>query len=583
MRKLSWRLVNSFLVLLYAGIVLSLVRPVMRESDQASLISGSVELARDKGPLFRADYNYSRQYGSYWILSFVYRITNLHVDHKSSEQIVLAGNLTASLLFLAGLAVLIVGRGPGSWWEWAGQGAVLLSPVVLFSAPLLSSNLFSAGFLCLLVFVLGKGPSLWRVLSCGLLGFLAVASRADAALVLPLISLLSIDDLNVKRLFGDFAIWALGLCSVCALILGEIIMIGPSSSFAVFFKPVVAGTYLVFGLGSVVLALFGGVLWLLLSGRKHRNLHRILIGMTLLVPLLFYGRLLYTPRHLFTTALGVFFFFSFDVSRNWFRYLVSDTWGRRAVIVLSFLTVLPVFFGIQLTSLCSGNLTARNPTLYPTADGYWPMGCSAQFALWLREASAHPIDHNQRVWAAWAEVEELPSSFALRSSGLVSFGNLQVTLLGCQERISRESPNFIIDGRSISKMAMSVSGGAMIDRFEQDQLRGELLGRGEGEEIYLDSAVANVLSGKLAVRLQLRSVGGGDDYVLLERGAEFENIRGAGPFRWFFFPDPNGDFTNSDVREVIGGRSAYLKIRSNEKWIARSALPIFFRVSDYEN
>lgn len=579
----SWKGKNCILAALYLGVVLWAVGPVMRESDQASLLSGSVELARDGQLIGRADYNYSRQFGSYWLLSPAFKLAGLDQVGAEPAQVVKFGNLLAALVFLIGLFALLWKRGPESWWDWGVVGAVLLCPVIFFSAPLLSSNLISAGFLCQLVLLITGEKNLVRDVGCGLFGFAAVAARADAVLVLPLVSLLSVRKLGWRELFGERRLWFLAIGSVLALIVGTLVSVQVTARYSAFFQPMVATSYIVFGLGGAFLVLTGMSFWLLRKGGRNPDWHGVWVAIAMFVPLAFYGRVLFSPRHLMTTALVVLFFVCFEKGREWLLEMRAGRGGKVFLAIVISTTWVPMVVGVRLTSMKSGGLANSSPTLYPTADGYWPMGCYGQFFSWLRDAAAKPIDHNQRVWEAWTRVESLPESFSFRSSGLTSFGLLQATLLDEKDQILRESPSFIVDGRSVSKRVVHVGGGAVMDRFEQDDLVGELLATGGGEEIYLSSSSGEFLGEKAAVRLLLREFGGGDDYIILERDADWTELKGSGPFRWFFFSDINVGLGAGGVRELVGGESFYLKAGSDERWIARSALASFFRVNSYEN
>lgn len=583
MINLSWKSKNCILATLYLGVVLWAVGPVMRESDQASLLSGSVALARDGQLLGRGDYNYSRQFGSYWLLSSAFKLAGLDQVGAEPAQVVKFGNLLAALVFLIGLIGLLWRRGPESWWDWGVVGAVLLCPVILFSAPLLSSNLISAGFLCLAVVLLGGEKSLIRDVGCGLFGFAAVAARADAVLVLPLVSLLSVRKLGWLELFGERRLWILAGGSVLALIIGSIVSDRGTARYSAFFQPMVATSFIVFGLGGAFLALVGVSFWLLRKGGRNPDWHGVLVAIAMFVPLAFYGRVLFSPRHLMTTALVVLFFVCFEKGREWLREMRAGREGKVFFVLVILMTWVPMAVGVRLTSMKSGGLANSSPTLYPTADGYWPMGCYGQFFTWLRDAAANPIDHNQRVWEAWTRVESLPESFSFRSSGLTSFGLLQATLLDEQEQILKESPSFIVDGRSVSKRVVNVGGGAAMDRFGQDDLVGELLASGGGEEIYLSASSGEFLRGKAAIRVRLREVGGGDDYILMGRDADWRHLRGGGSFRWFFFSEADSGERAGGVREFVGGEGLYLKAHSDERWIARSALASFLRVNNYEN
>lgn len=62
--------------------------------------------------------------------------------------------------------------------------------------------------------------------------------------------------------------------------------------------------------------------------------------------------------------------------------------------------------GVRLTSQRSGTFTSGDQvTLFPSADGLWPMGSTGKFLIALKGANRKPLDHNQRVWGAWERLE----------------------------------------------------------------------------------------------------------------------------------------------------------------------------------
>ena len=574
---------GTALLAIYAFLVLWAVAPVMRESDQASLLKGAIELARD-GQLVRSDYNYSKQYGSYWLIGLSLRLSNLQQVGSSPDSVVLLGNLISSLVFLSGLACLILRQKFNEWWQWVLVLSVLFCPTLFFSSCLLSSNLISTGFLCFLVCSLGVNKAWLRIAGSGVFGFLAVSTRADAVLLLPLISLLNVSGFSWRKLFSDPAIWLLGFVSIGALLLGKLLGTEHVAHYAAFFQPPVAFAYLSFGLGGGALALLVIVFGVFPKRRTQLDVQRILVVLALFLPLCFYGRILFSPRHLMTTAMVVLFFVCFETGRGWLSEFFSNRLGKSLGVLVLLTTFLPFLFGVRLSSMRSGSVVLTTPTLYPTADGYWPMGNYGQFYGWLRRAHDSPLDHNQRVWSAWKAVEKIPNEgegLTIRSSGLVSFGKFRLILLGGAEPEAKESEVFLTDSRTISRRLLQVSGGTSRDLYHEGKVRGVLLGEGSGEEVILCNQTKDELSGSVELRKKLREMGGGDDYVLMSRSANWIALRGGGPFRWLFFSKKSGG--KIGVREMVGGESGYQESQEAEVWIARSALPSFFRLKAYEN
>ena len=59
-----------------------------------------------------------------------------------------------------------------------------------------------------------------------------------------------------------------------------------------------------------------------------------------------------------------------------------------------------------MAGFTEGRLVISESTLYPTADGFWPMGAYGDFYGRLAMADEVAVDHNQEVWAAWEAVSE---------------------------------------------------------------------------------------------------------------------------------------------------------------------------------
>ena len=119
----------------YSFVILFLVAPVMRESDQASLVDGAIQLVRGGDVFGRDFYNYSRQFGSYWILALVYGALGLADVSADLDAIIYWGNLTAASIFVGGLLALMSMRAPCRCWQFVVYAAVLLSPCLLYTSP----------------------------------------------------------------------------------------------------------------------------------------------------------------------------------------------------------------------------------------------------------------------------------------------------------------------------------------------------------------------------------------------------------------------------------------------------------------
>lgn len=578
-----WLLIRFGLAVIFGLILFSSVGAVMRESDQASLLDGAIQLARD-GKLVRDGfYNYSVQFGSYWILALCFVLSGSHEIEATPEQAVLLGNLISCLVFVGGVALLLITRGPRNPFEFILVLSFLFSPMVLLNGPLLSTNLLSAGFLCGLVFFLSGRVSRWRDFFVAIFGFAAVAARGDAVLIFPFLCLLSLTEKNWWKFLSVPRLWILAGVSIFTLLLGRSLAGRGQDSYAAYFIPKVAITYFVFGLGSLSLLFPLLVGWLSAVGIARKRWLMILVSLAMLLPLGFYCRVLMTPRHLMMTALVPFFFLCFPQGRSWVEELIGGSWRLLLVVVFTIGSALPLVFGIQLSSLKSGRLVLSDPTLYPTADGYWPMGCYAQFLTWLRVAEEEPIDHNQRVWQAWkalAAVPKVPEGVRLRSKGLISLGLLRATQLGQRECLSGRHGEFsLMTTRYFSKSnAHDFSGKPLNVRSLNN--KGVCLASGAWDDVILQFDGGKVLEGREGVGPFLSQYGNGDDFVLGNESASWSSLRGAGPFRWLFFSkmDESGERV---VRDEILGREGWKSAKENEYWMARSALPSFFTIENY--
>ena len=155
----------------------------MRESDQASLLEGAIQIARDGKVCGVNFYNYRGQYGSYWILAGVFWLLGLSDVGVASSSVIFYGNFFTASIFCSGLFLLLLRSGPQTLPEWVVTIVVLLSPTFLFSAPLLSSNLISGGFLCLTTNFFVQEKSKINLFCLAIFSFVSVASRGDACLL----------------------------------------------------------------------------------------------------------------------------------------------------------------------------------------------------------------------------------------------------------------------------------------------------------------------------------------------------------------------------------------------------------------
>ena len=108
------RLAASVVAVLWICLEIWAVGPVMRESDQASLLEGSLQLvAKDRAVAANDSYNYDKQYLSYWITAAWLKV-RMTGDERSME-IAGEGNLLAITLYALALLAAV-----GARKRWSG-------------------------------------------------------------------------------------------------------------------------------------------------------------------------------------------------------------------------------------------------------------------------------------------------------------------------------------------------------------------------------------------------------------------------------------------------------------------------------
>lgn len=376
---------------------------VMRESDQASLLDGALQLARGLGGEARF-HNYSGQFGSYWLLAGLQHLFPL----DSLRGYVIWGNYVACGMLVIGLLFYALKMRK----EISGQGVVLLiisltTPTVLLSAPLLSSNIMAGGVILALVATSGWWQR-WAGIALGsVLVFLAVSLRQDAAFLLPLICFIPQKDLRFWVLLRERYLWCFMAAAVGALLTGRVL------SAETYFPGLVldwklVGCYAVFGLLGAGLALIWGVM----RGWKRASdvMTRLVISLSVLLPALMYALLLYSPRHLFMAGLVPLLL----AASSWLRVpaRVIENAPRFPLKRLLLSCALGVnILWLVIAPAVQGNGSVKwgvkHATCYPTADGLWPIGGGIHFLSRLKHADKEylAIDHNQEVWGAWEDWE----------------------------------------------------------------------------------------------------------------------------------------------------------------------------------
>ncbi len=595
----------------------------IRESDQASLLLGALNLSRDWQPSGAGLYNYENQWFTYWILCGFGRLFDLLSD-GGVEQFVGFFNTVALVICWGGVSAAVVFAAGRSWAGLAVASGVFLSPVWLMSLPLLSSNVISAGFLGLWIVAMemGKGREGklgWGIaVVSGALAFCAVGCRVDAAFVLPAWAVawwgLGRGWVGMLR---ENRLWLSVVGAVAAVVIGRLLSAEASGSWSPFFHWKTFAGFTVFGLGGVAfwfVALFVmGIVGLVGRGSGRRDTWLKLVWVALLLfPVVFYARVLFSPRHFLTGALVVTLSGCFagaevmwaNIFRSKARWLMFAGWAS---------LVLPLVVGVRLQSLSAGKLTlGADATEFPTTDGNWVMGGYVHFLRRLSSASIRPIDHNQRVWGAWCRVPADAvgdESFNVVSAGLSSYGRLWATWHkkalqrdggGLASRIS-DGEMVLFDDRSLTKKRMfstrgknnepaplsavrNLSGASIVGEFQSARILkgGRDSSSTEGGELLARSgAISGLVKG---------------NGMLFEPAAEWTKLlpRSSDEYIWIVVDVLGGEVGDPDwgeAREFNGVRYQVWEgskppnfvesISTMSAWVARSELPRFFNVSNY--
>lgn len=381
---------------------------LMRETDQASLVEGAWRIRQGTGISETGFYNYDKQYLSYILPAFFLHDFEGPLDETGIDCLVARLNQVAAGIFLTGLWVFVAGAAMGKR-KAPPDGtfliAFLTTPAVLLSVPVSSPAIMSAGFLLVLASLMKRSPGTGNFAACAAFTFLAVGTRADAVLCLPFFCWAEARPGSWKGLVKSSRGWWMAAGAVLALAVGRLLAGETATTFYhAALDPRVAGAYLAFGLGGLILTGFGFATLLGVNLRKRPGFRWAGL-LFLAMPLLFYGPQLFSPRHLITTAIVIL------VAVTGFRGRALLRLGRRcfprrvrvwkaAVVVVS---LVPLLVGIRLPVPQRPGLTLRQPTLYPSTDGLWPMG---GYAGYLVKMTRGKLDHNQQIWTS-AKCDEM--------------------------------------------------------------------------------------------------------------------------------------------------------------------------------
>ena len=246
------RFVAIFLVVVWVGCALWATDGQMRESDQASLLSGAVELARGTTTWAGNDsYNYDKQYLSYWVVAGALKVSvgrarRLRRPCKYPTMGLYSYSLCLTHERRDAQGLDMVGR-DASWLRAVVSGGGLFRDVLVPQSHFRSLSV---------VFGVGAGKRRQGVgclVLVFLLSFAAVAARQDVMLLMPLLAILVIPFRTFGGVLKNPTLWALAGGCVLAMVIGRLIDPSPTSLPEPFFVPATFVVYLMGGLGGALL------------------------------------------------------------------------------------------------------------------------------------------------------------------------------------------------------------------------------------------------------------------------------------------------------------------------------------------
>jgi len=434
------------------------VGPIMHESDQASLLFGAERLARGLDSMWAANfYNYDKQYLTYWLLAVARRLFP-GVDPVSM------GNWLSFSIFWGGVLAIVLRRPVRRYPQATALGACLLAPALWLHSPFLGTNSVSFGFLLFAWAAwASRGGSRPRRL-LALLGVgCAVAARADALLILPWLAW-TVTSAGQWRSLGrrPAPLW-IAAAGLAALLLGRVLYTGEAVYTNLpYFSAKIYAAYLIFGLGAAA----GTFLWLAIAllatasdrWRRHRSTAPFYLAglLALLLPWAFYSMQLFSTRYwtpLLAALIGGLLTRRGRMLVTWPR---CPRMARLAATALLIGTVAPLFVGVHLPFPRRPRLVLSDPTLFPTGDGFQPMGALGPFLRALAGNPDHVVDHNQATWlsATSAKLQsDASGKVPILQAPLQSYLLLAVTLRGLQPQIvSDQAPRFYTDARDLLRI-----------------------------------------------------------------------------------------------------------------------------------
>ena len=308
--------------------------------------------------------------------------------------------------------------------------------------------------------------------------------------------------------------------SLLAIGIGRLLTATPTIVPPPFFAPETFVAYLAAGIGPVLLVLFV-FMW---RAFRRDHLWGGMLAVSAALPLLFYATLLYSPRHLFVVTVGTLATAFLPVGRDAWACWRSPRLRQGVLLVVALVTFVPWVVGVRMSDWTRGRPVLSESTLYPTSDGFWPLGTYGWFLGQLAHAAERPIDHNQEIWAAWLAVpaSRVPQGkLEVASSGLISLGRFALTHAGFDSAVAEELREVILlDDRTLVKRQVGVRKVELKGRRELsalfDEGQVEVLAEAEGRMIlaWIRGGERKPLPERLKARLVLQVLHAGNDFRL---------------------------------------------------------------------
>ncbi len=379
------------LFILVAAVSLFCLSDLVRKNDQVAILSGAIDLSRDRLQEWGNYYQYDKCYVVYWLLGGVFKMI------PQVDPIAL-GNGFGCVLFFGAFGFWLKNQKQISTVALLG---FLTAPALLFNTIYVNSSAFASAFLFIGLALFQKRSVLTNILAAVSL-FGATGSRVDIVLIVPFL----IWSIMPASFFGAkiFRWWrwiVLAIGPFFGLVLGFILRETKTPLLDPFFNSKMVLGYAVFGFGALALLYLVSALKVFTVSFKRKKIIQKLFyalgAVAILLPAVFYVGQLHTPRY-FLRAAEIALLFCF--SRRGQLLLNRLIFRRTIFSVTAIGCIIPIFVGINLGELNRPRLTVENVTYFPSGDGYYPMGSYAYFLGRLKTANENPIDHNQLVWKA---------------------------------------------------------------------------------------------------------------------------------------------------------------------------------------